>query len=248
MMLMIASHAAGRFAFAGTPDQLDSGRRAASAWTCASGTPMDAAADTGADRQYLLTPSFLRSLHHWQDCDDSRAHWFHRFAQDQLLLWTYPARLQATDVQWLLPFSLIAAGTLATDTEFSKHLSSSPSRLKYSSRVSNYGVGAISGLAGGLFLWGELTGDDHSRETGFLAGAAALNSFALAYTLKYAFGRARPLQNDYQGKFRAGGDSFPSEHAAAAWSIAGVIAHEYPGNLTRLLIYEIGRASCRERV
>src|SRR5262249_44152715 len=31
--------------------------------------------------------------------------------------------------------------------------------------------------------------------------------------------------------------SFPSEHAAAAWSIASVIAHEYPGPLTKLLAY-----------
>jgi FlaA1/EpsC-like NDP-sugar epimerase len=41
------------------------------------------------------------------------------------------------------------------------------------------------------------------------------------------------------GSFEGGGASFPSEHALAAWSIASVIAHEYPGPLTKLLAYGV---------
>src|SRR5262249_44927749 len=37
--------------------------------------------------------------------------------------------------------------------------------------------------------------------------------------------------------FQSGGASFPSEHAVIAWSVAGVIAHEYPGWLPKLAAY-----------
>ena len=45
-----------------------------------------------------------------------------------------------------------------------------------------------------------------------------------------------------------GGDSFPSEHSAAAWSIASVIAHEYPGPLTSVLAYGAASAISFSRV
>ena len=54
---------------------------------------------------------------------------------------------------------------------------------------------------------------------------------------KYAAGRERPFTGSGTGRFFTGGDSFPSTHAAVSWAIASVIAHEYPGPLTRLLAY-----------
>jgi membrane-associated phospholipid phosphatase len=163
-------------------------------------------------------------------------------AQDQAAIWTVPARVRLVDVEWLMPFALATAGFLVTDTEFSKHLSDSPSRLKYGRDFSNYGIGAMGAAAGGMYLWGEVVHDDHKRETGVLAGEAALNSFAVTYALKYSIGRVRPLRDNYQGNFFSGGDGFPSEHAAAAWSIATVVAHEYPGTLTQILAYGMASA------
>ena len=51
-----------------------------------------------------------------------------------------------------------------------------------------------------------------------------------------------------QGPFFRGGDSFPSDHAAVAWSIASVIAHEYPGPLTQLFAYGLATAVSATRV
>ena len=173
-----------------------------------------------------------------QDYDTSLGlHLLKRFARDQEQFWTFPGRVRVADADWLMPFALTTAFFIGTDTEFSKHLSNSPSRINKSTTFSNYGIGAMGAMAGGLYLWGKVTRDDHKRETGFLAGEAAINSFAAVYGLKYALGRERPLQNNYRGNFRSGGDSFPSEHAAAAWSIATVVAHEYPGTLTQILVY-----------
>ena len=89
-----------------------------------------------------------------------------------------------------------------------------------------------------MWLLGRAKHNEHWSETGFLAGEAALNSVVVIEGLKYSLGRERPFQGDGSGPFfQGGGTSFPSEHAAAAWSVAGVIAHEYPGPLTKILAY-----------
>jgi hypothetical protein len=170
------------------------------------------------------------------------------FAYDQKAIWTSPVHLRLVDADWFLPLGIVAGGMLATDTETSKHLSNSPNRIKYGKDLSNYGLASMVAAGGGLYLWGHITHDDHKREAGLLAGEAAVHSLTATYALKYAFGRERPLQDNYQGKFWQGGDSFPSEHAAAAWSIASVIAHEYPSPYVKLLAYGLAAAVSASRV
>lgn len=170
------------------------------------------------------------------------------FWSDQEAIWTIPARIRLADADWLMPLGVATGTLLATDTEFSKHLSDTASRLKYSNDFSNYGLGTMGGLAGGLYLWGEISRDDRKSETGVLAGEAAADSLAVVYALKYSFGRERPLQDEYRGNFRSGGDSFPSEHAAAAWSIASVVAHEYPSAFTQLMAYGMASAVSASRL
>jgi membrane-associated phospholipid phosphatase len=169
-------------------------------------------------------------------------------AEDQKAMWTSPKRLRLIDADWLLPLGIAAGGMFATDTDYTRHLSNSPIRLKYSRDISNYGMGSIAGIGGGLYLWGQMTHDDLKSKTGILAGEAAINSFTTVYALKQAFGRERPLRNNYGGQFWRGGDSFPSEHAAAAWSIASVIAHEYPGPLTSFFVYGLASAVSASRI
>jgi len=169
-------------------------------------------------------------------------------AEDQKAIWTSPGRVRLIDADWLVPLGVFAGGLLATDTEFSKHLSTSPSRLRRSNDFSNYGIASLAGASAGLYVWGHIAHDDHKRETGFLAAEAAIDSLAATYATKYAFERERPLQDDFRGRFWQGGDSFPSEHAAAAWSIASVIAHEYPGPLTSLFAYGLASGISASRV
>jgi membrane-associated phospholipid phosphatase len=159
------------------------------------------------------------------------------FVDDQKAIWTSPFHMKPADADWLLPVGALAGGLFATDTEFEKHLSNSPNHLKYSKDFGNAGLGTFVGVGAGLYVWGRVTHNEHKRETGFLAGEAAVDSLAATYALKYAFQRERPLTDNYRGGFWQGGDSFPSEHAAAAWAIAGVVAHEYPGPLTSILAY-----------
>jgi membrane-associated phospholipid phosphatase len=160
-----------------------------------------------------------------------------RFAGDQRDIWTSPTKLRVADADWLMPLGLASAAFFATDTETSKHLSNSPHRLNLANNFSNAGVGAFGAFVGGMYIWGTISHDDHKSETGFLAAEAAVNSLAVTYALKYSLGRERPLTDNYRGNFWSGGDSFPSEHAALAWSMASVVAHEYPGIFTQILAY-----------
>ncbi len=159
------------------------------------------------------------------------------FLLDQKQIWTSPARVRFSDAQWLVPLSGITAGLMVTDRDFSAHLSHNPNTISRYNNLSNASVGALIGAAGGMWLFSRASHNEHWRETGLLAGEAALNSFVVVEGLKYPLGRRRPFQGNGSGDFFQGGTSFPSEHAAAAWSVAGVIAHEYPGPLTKLLVY-----------
>lgn len=175
-------------------------------------------------------------------------HLLRDIAGDQKAIWTSPLHVRLIDADWLVPLGVAAGAMFATDTEVSKHLSNSPSRISSSNNLANFGIGSLVGVAGGVYLWGHLTHDDHKRETGYLAGEAAVDSLAATYALKYALGRERPLQDNYRGGFWQGGDSFPSEHSSAAWSIASVIAHEYPGPLTSVLAYGMASAVSASRI
>src|SRR5271169_6698060 len=159
------------------------------------------------------------------------------FLQDQEQIWTSPAKLRFSDAQWLVPVSGITAGLFVTDYDYSKSLSHNPTTISHYNTISNAGIGALIGGAGGMWLLGHVKHNEHWSETGFLAGEAALNSLVMVESLKYPLGRDRPYQGNGTGPFFQGGTSFPSEHAAAAWSIAGVVAHEFPSPYVKIMAY-----------
>ena len=170
------------------------------------------------------------------------------FAQDQKYIWTSPARIRFADATWLVPLGGITAGLLVTDQGYSNSLSRQASTLNRYNKVSNVALGSLIGAGAGMYLLSFPKHNDHWRETGWLAGEAALNSLIVTETFKYSLGRQRPYQGTGAGSFFQSGTSFPSEHAAAAWSVASVIAHEYPGILPKLFAYGAAAAVDYSRV
>lgn len=168
--------------------------------------------------------------------------------EDQKNIWTAPTRVRLADAIWLVPLGGIAAGLFATDRQYSASLSQNPGTLRHYRTVSDAGVASLIGVGAGLYLFSYPTHNQHWRETGFLAGEAALNSLISVEALKYSLRRERPYQGSGGGRFFRGSTSFPSEHSAAAWSIAGVITHEYPGTLPRLFAYGVASAVSLSRV
>jgi len=170
------------------------------------------------------------------------------FVQDQKHIWTSPARFRYVDANWLVPLGGIAAGLLVTDRGYSASLTRQSSTIRHFKTLSNVGVGSLVVAGAGMYLFSFPAHSDHWRETGWLAGDAALNSLLVTETLKYSMGRQRPYQGTGAGGLFQSGTSFPSEHAAAAWSIAGVIAHEYPGLFPKLFAYGAAAAVDYSRV
>src|SRR6266404_3443884 len=167
-------------------------------------------------------------------------------ANDQKAFWTAPAHFRKKDLEWITPFAGVTAGFVAGDIWISKQIPLS--KVQTSKKISNYGVYSLIGVGAGSSLLGHITGDDHMSEAGLLSGEAAINSTAVAYLLKNAMQRPRPYHANGSGTFFQGGSSFPSEHSAIAWSVASVLAHEYPGTLTKILAYGLATGVSATRV
>ncbi len=169
-------------------------------------------------------------------------------AGDQKAIWTSPFHLRLRDARWLLPLAGLGAALFATDSATSRHLAFSPATIQRSRTFSNLGAASLVGLAGSLYLWGRARHNEHMRETGLLSGEAVIDSYLAATAVKSIAGRERPYADNARGRFLEGGSSFPSEHATAAWATAGILAHEYPGPLTKLFAYGLAAAVSGARV
>jgi Capsule assembly protein Wzi/PAP2 superfamily len=156
---------------------------------------------------------------------------------DQIGMWTSPSKVRYSDTTWLVPLGGLAAAMFVTDSDFSRHLSNDPNTLTDYRHISDYGAYSMAAGAAGTYFLGLMTHNEHQRESGFLSGEAAIDSLIAVEALKFAAGRQRPYQNNADGQFWKNGGSFPSEHSAGAWAIAGIMAHEYPSPLMRFLAY-----------
>ena len=167
---------------------------------------------------------------------------------DQIGIWTSPRKARLSDATWLAPLGGFTAALLATDSDISRHLSNAPDTLQRYRHISDYGVYSMAGGAGSLYLLGLVDHDEHQRETGFLSEEAAIDSLAVVEALSFATGRERPYQDNANGKFWHSGTSFPSDHSAVAWSIAGIVAHEYPNPFVKFLSYGLATVVSASRV
>src|SRR6266704_2185858 len=102
-----------------------------------------------------------------------------RFVRDQREIWTSPARIRFSDTEWLVPLAGISAGLITTDRDVSLHLSHDPKTINHYNTISNAGIGALVGGAAGMWLMSYPARNDHWRETGLLAGQAALNGLVV---------------------------------------------------------------------
>jgi membrane-associated phospholipid phosphatase len=111
-----------------------------------------------------------------------------------------------------------------------------------------YGTAAV---AGGIFVTGLFRQDEHAKRTGILSAEAAIDVALFYGGMKLIFNRDRPYMDNGEGKFFTGNfssGSFPSGHAAMAWTLASVVAHEYPKWPVELAMYGAATAVATTRV
>jgi membrane-associated phospholipid phosphatase len=103
----------------------------------------------------------------------------------------------------------------------------------------------------GTWLYSGLFNDADGRTaTGAMAEAAGL-SVVTGYLLTYAVGRERPDQTTDPNRWGAGGSSFPSLHATAAFAVGTVFAESGSSEylwLTRFIGYGVAVATSYERL
>ncbi len=143
-----------------------------------------------------------------------------------------------------------ATGILIANDESVAH-QVSPSWHSTSINISDAGVYGLGAAAGGIFVTGLITHNEHAIDTGIRSAEATVDSVILYAALKAVLARQRPYTGQGEGKFFSGNwtnGSFPSGHAAFAWTLASVMAHEYPNWPVRLLAYGVATAVSTTRV
>lgn len=158
---------------------------------------------------------------------------------DQKAIWTSPLHIHATDSAWLLPLGAATAGLIGSDEHSMARARSNATATTLGKNVSDGTLVGMASVPAFMYVWGGLHGYPRAHETGLLSGEALINSYVVDEALKFAFARERPTAVDGQGRFfqTIGNASFPSTHSTLGWSLASVIAHEYPGWLSQTLAY-----------
>ncbi len=117
--------------------------------------------------------------------------------------------------------------------------------------ASNVALGATAATAGGIYVAGLISGDDHAKEAGVRTAEATIDSVILYGAMKAIFARQRPFTGDAEGKFFSGNwtnGSFPSGHAMFTWTVASTIAHEYHSPWLKILMYGMATTVSTTRV
>ncbi|GAC1679133.1 MAG: hypothetical protein PVS2B2_16660 [Candidatus Acidiferrum sp.] len=159
-----------------------------------------------------------------------------RFGKDQAGI--YSAPFHRSNLKW---DALFLAGTgilIATDRHATGAIS--PDHINISRDISDAGLYGTSAAAGVLWISGIATHNAHAREAGALSAEALANTLPLYAVLRFSLGRQRPDEGNGHGQFfrnNALGSSFPSGHALFTWTMASVIAHEYPRPWVKWLVY-----------
>ena len=161
------------------------------------------------------------------------------FAHDQRLTWAvFPAQM-ATGHHWI-PVLLTVGGTaglLYADPHIMNYFRSHEKNLSDLNSTFSSGIsaGEIAAVPVGLLAAGYMRHDPYEQSTALLCADAYVDSAIPPLAIKAIARRRRPSEVPPLTKFSDEffkdswykGSSFPSGHAAAAWSVATVVAHRY---------------------
>ena len=159
-----------------------------------------------------------------------------RVLEDQKGIYSAPFR--PSNIKWDVLFLAGTGALVATDRRIETHVPHSDFNLYQG--ISNASLGSVSASLAGVWIYGIKTDHPHAKETGELELETLTNTFLLYAPLQFIAGRARPDEGNGKGDFfqhHAFNSSFPAGHAMFTWSMATVVAHEYPKTWVRILAY-----------
>ena len=162
------------------------------------------------------------------------------FLQDQKDVWLFPMRV-AQGRHWLptLAATGATAGLIAADPHDTPYFRRTPRFESFNDVFSGRNTSAmIAGVPSVFLVVGYFRHDSYAEKTALLAAEAYADSAVVDVVMKMTTRRLRPSDIAPDGNFSdtffrshksfsGTSTSFPSGHAAAAFSIATVFAHRY---------------------
>jgi membrane-associated phospholipid phosphatase len=165
---------------------------------------------------------------------------FHRAAtrilRDQEGLWVAP--FKKTTLKWDAMVLLGTGALIATDRQTVPDVSQHT--IDVSSNISNAAIYGTATAAGSIWIAGLISDNPHQKETGLLTLEALTDAMPIYTVLQVVAGRERPGEGTGNGRFgqkHSVDGSFPAGHAMFAWTMATVVAHEYPRWWVKTLLY-----------
>jgi membrane-associated phospholipid phosphatase len=176
------------------------------------------------------------------------------FGEDMGHIFVSPIYLRLPDLEWLLPLAGATAAAFATDTHVSRDIvSHNPSFNNTAGTISDSLRDTYIAVPVFIAAGGQLTHNDHVRETGILGGQALLDAFVVDEVVKVVSYRERPNVDNARGNFYVGSSggldsSFVSGHAMITWAAASAMAGEYNNKWVKTLSYTGATAVSVNRV
>lgn len=145
---------------------------------------------------------------------------------DQKAIWTSPFRMNRRQFFTIaLPLAAATAVLIATDEDTSRWLPNTPDQTKWSQRFSHFGgVYTLGFQTTGTLIGGKVIDNSVYVQIGRNSLEALANAVITSYAIKGITQRERPNQGNGDGRFWAGGQSFPSGHAMNSWAVALAVA------------------------
>lgn len=166
-------------------------------------------------------------------------------AQDEFGILMSPLHTPASSLVWILPFGAATGIAVHEDTRAIHDLGIHPHREDQFNKLSDgLGLYAPFAAAGAGYIAGNVRQDSYMTETAVLSAEAMADAGILDEGLKYALDRENPMFDNARGGLWPHGPkdwpnspSMPSEHAMNVWAFAHVVAGQYNGLATNLLVY-----------
>jgi membrane-associated phospholipid phosphatase len=165
---------------------------------------------------------------------------FHRGATriwgDQEVLWAAP--FKKSNLKWDAAVLVGTGALVATDRQTVPDVSRHT--IDVSSNISNAAIYGTATTAGAIWIAGLVRDNPHQKETGLLTLEALTDAMPIYTGLQVVGGRERPGEGAGNGRFwqkHSVDGSFPGGHAMFVWTMATVVAHEYPRWWVKTLLY-----------
>lgn len=189
------------------------------------------------------------------------------FIEDTGRIWSSPFHLKDRNAGPLFLFVAATSVLIVADEDIHRRLKTFADENGWVGDIgpviTTFG-GAGAWAAAGLFYGAGLVfKDGRARDTGYLAASAILQTFLVSHVVKGLSGRQRPLAAEGEDRWSGPSgffkrydrdnyglyDSFPSGHAATAFSLATVVALQYRHRVwVGALAYTLAAAASVSRV